>query len=576
MEDPLQEDKRKPNAEEDGDSDDGQENRRTMVELNKLHGLMIKSSVIKNIIPLSRLIDFCTTSPETMNLTYASSIFQTIDSPSVYIWNSMIRGYSNSPNQDKALIFYREMLRKGYSPDYFTFPYVLKACSVLRDVKFGSSVHGFVVKTGFDVNMYVSTCLLHMYMCCGEVECGLKVFEGVPKWNVVAWGSLVSGFVNNNRFSEAVEAFSEIRSHGVEVNEMIMVDLLVACGRCKDIETGKWFHGLLKELGFDPFLQSGDGFNVILATSLVDMYGKCGDLGTARYLFDEMPERSLVSWNAIITGYSQNGDAEEAVRVFSEMLALGFSPDKVTFLSIIRASMVRGCSQWGQTVHGYVLKTGFVKDGAVVCAVVNMYAKNGDAESGKRAFEDLEKKDTIAWTVVIIGLASHGHGKEALSVFQRMLEDGNATPDGITFVGVLYACSHVGLVEEGRRYFAEMRDVYGIEPTVEHYGCMVDILSRAGCFEEAERLVETMPVQPNANVWGALLNGCEIHENFDLADRIRSLVSESEELGSGIYVLLSNIYARAGRWSDVKQVRESMNSKRIAKVLGHSSVETRF
>ncbi|KAL0900854.1 hypothetical protein Bca101_084815 [Brassica carinata] len=547
-----------------------------MVELNQLHGLMIKSSVIKNIIPLSRLIDFCTTSPETTNLTYASSIFQTIDSPSVYIWNSMIRGYSNSPNQYKALTFYREMLRKGYCPDYFTFPYVLKACSVLRDVKFGGSVHGFVVKTGFDVNMYVSTCLLRMYMCCGEVECGLKVFEGVPKWNVVAWGSLVSGFVNNNRFSEAVEAFGEMESHGVEVNEMIMVDLLVACGRCKDIETGKWFHGLLKELGFDPYFQSGDGFNVILATSLVDMYGKCGDLGTARYLFDEMPERSLVSWNSIITGYSQNGDAEEAMRVFSEMLALGFSPDKVTFLSIIRASMIRGCSRGGQAVHGYVYKTGFVKDAAVVCALVNMYAKNGDAESGKRAFEDLEKKDTIAWTVVIIGLASHGHGDEALSVFQRMLEDGNAKPDGVTFVGVLYACSHVGLVEEGRRYFAEMRDVYGIEPTVEHYGCMVDILSRAGCFEEAERLVRTMPVQPNANVWGALLNGCEIHENFDLADRIRSVVSESEELGSGIYVLLSNIYARAGRWSDVKLVRESMNSKRVAKVLGHSSVETRF
>ncbi|KAF8107655.1 hypothetical protein N665_0118s0023 [Sinapis alba] len=549
---------------------------RTMAELNKLHALMIKSSVIRNVIPLSRLIDFCTSSPETMNLTYASSVFESIDSPSVYIWNSMIRGYSNSPTQDKALIFYQEMLRKGYSPDHFTFPYVLKACSVLRDVKFGSCVHGFVVKTGFDVNMYVSTCLLHMYMCCGEVECGLKVFEGVPKWNVVAWGSLVSGFVNNNRFSEAIEVFSEMESHGVKVNEMIMVDLLVACGRCKDVERGRWFHGLLKELGFDPYLQSEDDFNVILATSLVDMYGKCGDLGTARYLFDEMPKRNLVSWNAIITGYGQNDYAEEAMRVFLDMLALGVSPDKVTFLSVIRASMVQGCSQWGQTVHGFVLKTGFVKDAAVVCALVNTYAKTSDAESAKRAFEDLEKKDTIAWTVVIIGLASHGHGNEALSVFQRMQEEGNAKPDGITFVGVLYACSHVGLVEEGRRYFAEMRDVYGIEPKVEHYGCMVDILSRAGCFEEAERLVKTMPVQPNANVWGALLNGCEIHENFDMADRIRSVVSESEELGSGIYVLLSNIYARAGRWSDVKLVRESMNSKRIAKVLGHSSVETTF
>lgn len=486
----------------------------------------------------------------------------------------MIRGYSNSPNPDKALIFYEEMLRKGYSPDYFTFPYVLKACSGLRDVKFGSCVHGFVVKTGFEVNMYVSTCLLHMYMCCGEVNCGLRVFEDIPKWNVVAWGSLISGFVNNNLFSDAIQAFREMQSVGVKPNETIMVDLLVACGRCKDIAAGKWFHGLLQELGLDPYRQSKADFNVILATSLIDMYAKCGDLRTARYLFDGMPERNLVSWNSIITGYSQNGDAEEAMCMFSDMLTSGIAPDKVTFLSIIRASMIQGCSQLGQSVHAYVSKNGLVKDAAIVCTLVNMYAKTGDSESTKNVFEDLEKKDTIAWTVVIIGLASHGHGIEAVSIFQRMQEEGNATPDGITYLGVLYACSHVGLVEEGQRYFAEMRDLYGIEPTVEHYGCMVDILSRAGFFEEAERLVKTMPVQPNVNIWGALLNGCEIHENFDLTDRIRSMVTESEELGSGIYVLLSNIYAKAGRWTDVRLVRESMKSRRIAKMLGHSFVET--
>ncbi|CAN8269661.1 unnamed protein product [Cochlearia groenlandica] len=553
------------------------ENCKSILELNQIHGLMIKSSVIRNIIPLSKLIDFCTSCrPDTTtnHLTYARSVFDTIDSPSVYIWNSMIRGYSNTPNPDKALAFYQQMLRNGYSPDHFTFPYLLKACSVLMDVRFGASVHGFVVRTGFEVNMYVSTCLLHMYMCCGQVNCGLRVFEDIPKWNVVAWGSLISGFVKNSLFSEAIQAFVEMQSyHGVKVNETIMVDLLVACGRTKDIVTGKWFHGLVQELGF----LSKTEFNVILATSLVDMYGKCGDMRTARYLFDEMPERNLVSWNSIITGYSQSDYAVEAMSMFSEMVASDVSPDKVTFLSVIKASMIHECSQLGPSVYAYVLKTGFVKDTAVVCALVNMYAKTGDAESAKKVFEDLEKKDTIAWTTLIIGLATHGHGNEALSIFKRMQEEDNVKPDEITFIGVLYACSHVGLVEEGQRYFAEMKDVYGIEPTVEHYGCLVDILSRAGCFEEAERLLKTMPVQPNVNVWGALLNGCDIHENLDLADRIRSVVSESEELGgSGIYVLLSNIYAKAGRWADVKLVRESMNSKRIAKVLGHSSVETKF
>ncbi|XP_010546673.1 PREDICTED: putative pentatricopeptide repeat-containing protein At3g05240 [Tarenaya hassleriana] len=550
------------------------ENCRTMVELKQIHSFMIKTSVIEKVIPLSKLIDFCTNS-ETGNLSYATSLFESIDHPSVYIWNSMIRGYSENLNPDKALIFYREMLRKGYLPDHFTFPFVLKACSGIKDVVFGRCVHGYVAKTGFEANMYVSTCLLHMYMCCREVERGMKIFEGIPKTNAVAWGSLISGFVNNNLFRDAIQAFTDMQGSGVRPNEMIMADLLVACGRIKDIQTGKRLHNLTQELGFDPFTLSGAEFNVILATCIIDMYGRCGDLRTARYLFDEMPQRNLVSWNAIITSYSQSGNGEEAFRMFSEMQATGFMPDKVTFLSLIRASMVQGNTQLGQSIHGYVLKTGAMEDTAIICALVDMYAKTGDnPESAKRVFEDLKKKDAIAWTVMIMGLASHGHGEEALRVFERMQEEGRVSPDEITYVGVLYACSHSGLVEEGRKHFAEMRSLYRIEPAVEHYGCMVDILSRAGQFEEAERLVQTMPVQANANIWGALLNGCEIHENVDLADRVRSQMTTSEDLGSGIYVLLSNIFAKAGRWYDVKLVRESMKSRRIAKVLANSSVET--
>ena len=204
---------------------------------------------------------------------------------------------------------------------------------------------------------------------------------------------------------------------------------------------------------------------------------------------------------------------------------------------------------------------------------MDMYAKIGDTISAQEIFNKLEKKDAMAWTSMIIGLAIHGHAEEALNTFKRMQEDANVIPDEITYIGILCACSHVGLVEEGQRHFASMTEVYGIEPTIEHYGCMIDLLSRAGRFEEAERLVKKMPMQPNIAIWGALLNGCEIHENVNLADQVRSCMTKLEPQGSGVYVLLSNIYARAGKWQEVKLARELMVHRRIAKTLGHSAVE---
>jgi len=205
-----------------------------------------------------------------------------------------------------------------------------------------------------------------------------------------------------------------------------------------------------------------------------------------------------------------------------------------------------------------------------------MYAKIGDAGSSQQIFCKMEKKDVMAWTSMIVGLAMHGHGEEALSTFKRMQEDAALIPDEITYIGVLCACSRVGLVEEGQRHFTSMVDVYNIEPTMEHYGCMVDLLSRAGYFEEAERLVKKMPIRPNIAIWGALLNGCDIHENVNLVDQMRSRITALDPEGSGVYVLLSNIYARAGKWQEVKLARELMAHRRVEKTLGHSTVELKL
>ncbi|PON43957.1 Tetratricopeptide-like helical domain containing protein [Trema orientale] len=550
---------------------------KTITELKQLHGLMITTSVIKNIIPLSKLIDFCV-SPDIGDLDYARSVFNHIAQPSVYIWNSMIRGYSNSDTPIEALIKYREMQQMGFSPDNFTYPFVLKSCSIIGDHGYGRCVHNRIVKTGFEFDIYASTALLHMYACCSDMEAGLKVSDVIPKskWNVVAWTSLISGLVNNNQFTEAVKAFRDMECWAVEPNEITMVNVLVACARSRDLETGKWVHNRLRHLGYDPFLAS-QNFNLILGTAIVDMYAKCGSLKTAKDLFDKMPHRNLVAWNSMIAAYTQYDRAEDSLDLFLNMQIAGFIPDEATFLGVIGACASLGALALGQSLHAYISKTKMANDLAIGTALVDMYAKVGDPESAWKIFNNLRKKDVKAWTSMILGFALHGKGMEALKIFRSMQEDGNVVPDEITYVGVLFACSHVGLVDEGQKHFNEMRNVYGIIPTLEHYGCLVDLLSRAGRLKEAMRLAEEMPIQPNITIWGALLNGCEIYENLDLADRVRSQITKLEPpQGSGVYVLLSNIYARAGRWQEVNLARELMKQRRIDKTLGRSSVEMKL
>ncbi|XP_035538647.1 putative pentatricopeptide repeat-containing protein At3g05240 isoform X1 [Juglans regia] len=547
---------------------------KTMTELRQLHGLMITTSVIKYVIPLSRLIDFCA-NPKAGDLDYAESVFSQIEVPSAYIWNSMIKTYSNSNNPDEAVHMYREMQRRGYSPDHFTFPFVLKACSVVTNPHHGKCIHCRILKTGFELDMYASCGLLNMYVSCADMVAGLKVFDAIPKWNVVAWTSLISGYVNNGWPRKAIELYKDMEFWGVEPNEITLVNVLVACSHSRDIDSGKWVHSRVCQLGYDPF-ESDSNFNVILATAIIDMYAKCGSFGYARKLFNKMPKKSLVVWNSMVGAYNQYGRVEEALGLFRDMMIGGFQPDTATFLSGIGVCAHLGALALGQNIHSFVLKTNIVKDIAVGTALLDMYAKVGDARSSHKIFCELQKKDAIAWTSMIIGLAMHGHAEEALATFKRMQEDPNVIPDKITYIGVLSACGHLGLVEEGQRHFTSMADDYSIEPTVEHYGCMVDLLSRAGHFEKAERLVEKMPTQPNIAIWGALLNGCEIHGNVNLADQLRSRITELEPQGSGVYVLLSNIYARVGKWQEAKLARELMAHRRIAKTRGHSAIELKL
>jgi CRISPR-associated protein Cas5t len=548
-----------------------------MIQFKTLHAqiLTIPTNINTKIIPLSKLIDFCVDSQFDEYINYASLLFHQIHSPTVYIWNSMIKGYANCNNPTMSLILYKQMLQNGYSPNHFTFPFVLKASSVIYDQAIGKCIHSCIMKSGFEANVYCSTGLLHMYVSCEDMEYGLKVFDNIPKWNVVAWTCLIAGYVNNNQPREALKVFKDMGNWGVEANEVTMVNALIACARSRDIDSGRWVHECVRKAGYDPFVCESDS-NVILATAILEMYAKCGSLNIARELFNKMPKRNVVAWNCMINGYNQYERYNEALGLFFDMLAGGFCPDKGTFLSVLSVCAHQCALALGETIHAYLLKSNNATDIALATALLDMYAKNGELGSAQEIFNSFEKKDVVMWTSMINGLAIHGHGNEALSMFQIMQEDSSLVPDHITYIGVLFACSHVGLVEEAQRQFNLMTKRYDIVPEREHYSCMVDLLSRAGHFREAEKLMETMPIQPNIAIWGALLNGCQIHENISVASQVKVRLTELEPIQSGIYILLSNIYANAGKWEEVNRTRKLMKHNRIAKNIGHSSVEMKL
>ncbi|XXG56681.1 hypothetical protein AAC387_Pa03g4031 [Persea americana] len=547
---------------------------KSMRELKQLHGHMITTAQIRYVIPSSRLIDFCANS-ESGDLDYASSLFSRFDRPTIFMWNSIIRGLSHANDPDRALSMYRQMLQLGHSPDHFTFPFVLRACAMNHDRDYGKCVHCRIVKSGFESDLYASSCLIHMYVSSADLEAGKLVFDKMPHRNVVAWTTLIAGLVSNDQAGEALRVFKLMELAGVQPNEVTMVNVLAACAQMRDLETGRWAHSHLCRIGIDPIPSNPNQNcrpNVILATAILDMYARCGSLKVARELLDAMPQKNLVSWNTMISAYNQYGRASAALGLYMDMRAAETMPDKVTLLSLLGASAQLGVLALGQIIHAYIEKTNTHEDVAIGTSLLDMYAKTGDTHSALQVFNSLQRKDVMAWTSLIIGLAMHGHGEEALGFFGEMQTHG-LVPDHITYIGVLCACSHSGLIDEGREHFKSMTSKHGILPSMEHYGCMVDLLSRAGHLEEAEAFVGSMPVEPNIAIWSALLSGCKIHGNINLAQRVGNRIVELNPQGSGIYVLLSNIYAKAGKWLGVKRARELMRHKRVQKVHGCSFIQ---
>ncbi|CAA2934800.1 pentatricopeptide repeat-containing At2g34400 [Olea europaea subsp. europaea] len=533
---------------------------KSTLTVQQIHAQMLIHSIQKPNFLLSKLILI-------KDFDYSTLFFSQIPNVNDYAFNIMIRGLTTTWQKfNLALEYYGKMKSLGVKPDNFTYPFVFISCGNLLALKMGRLTHCEVVKNGLFADFHVVHSLMTMYSRCGQVGFARKLFDEMDERDMVSWNSMISGYSRMGFAREAVELFAEMREKGWKPGEMTLVSVLGACCDLGDLNLGRWIEEYVMVKGME--------LNTYIGSALIDMYGKCGDLLSARRVFDGMRKKDVITWNAMITGYAQNGLSDEAISLFNAMKEAGTDPNEVTLIEVLSACASIGALEFGKWIDEYASKRGFQNDVYVATALVDMYAKCGNLDSAFRVFENLPRKNEVSWNAMISALAFHGRAEEALSLFQRMSQEGGtARPNDITFVGLLSACVHVGLVDEGRRLFDLMSSSFGLVPKIEHYSCMVDLLSRAGRVYEAWDFIQKMPEKPDEILLGALLGACHKLKNVDIGERVMHLLLEIEPSNSGNYVISSRIYANMRRWDDSARMRVLMKQKGVVKTPGCSWID---
>lgn len=473
-------------------------------------------------------------------------------------WATMISAFAKNNNFRRAIELYRMMLLEGLSPDTFCTSSVL---SVIDTLDLGMQVHSHVIKRGLIQDVSVGSSLFTMYSKCGSLYESYEIFKQLEVKDNVAWASMISGFTEHGHQEEAVQLFGKMLSEGCAPDQMTLNAILTAVGSLSWVRQGKEIHAVALRLGF--------GGDTNVGSSLVTMYSRCRLLSLARRVFDLLPQKDDIASSSLISGYTHNGQTEEAISLFHEMFTSEFSINSINVSSVLGAITLMNRLDIGIQLHSYITKIGLDRDVSVGSSLATMYSKCGSIDDCVRVFDQIGNPDLIGWTTMIMGYARHGKGDRALRVFELMKEK-EIRPDPVTFVGVLSACSHNGLVEQGYSHFNSMVNDYGIEPNYRHYACMVDLLGRAGKLKEAERFINEMPVKPNALVWGALLAACRVHGDIELGNLAARKVVESEPGDSGAYISLSNILAGMGLWEEVVNIREFMKGAGARKEPGWS------
>ncbi|KAG9137524.1 hypothetical protein Leryth_018832 [Lithospermum erythrorhizon] len=501
------------------------------------------------------------------------------------VLNAIISGYSASGMKFEALEVFHQMCDFGIVPSTYTFVAVLKACEEPEFGKVGRSIHAMLLKSTGYINVYVANALIVMYARTDNMDEADNVFRMTYEKDSISWNSMLSGYVQNGCYVEAIDLFSEMILVGVKPDKVSVISIIAACGRSRNLSVGIELHGYALKKGLDCDVEVGN--------SLMDMYVKCGKIDYVGFIFQRLDDKDYISWTTIIAGYAQNNYQFKAVELFREVINEGIHVDSSMISSILLACSVlksdslvkelhsyvirrritdvytkkKPCECYGDSGninyarkvknHGFLVRKNFIADGAIASSLVSMYASCGTIEDSCKVFKYTEVDDVVLWTSMINAYGMHGFGKSAIDLYMQM-EGQNIVPDPVTFLALLHACSHSGFVDEGKMLFQQMQHKYKLQPWPEHY-------KFRNYLDEAFKFVEEMSMKPTSAVWSALLGACRIHSNRKLGDIAAKKLLELDPENPGNYVLASNIYAEAGRWEDVEEVRQSMKIKGLKK-----------
>ncbi|GAB4841585.1 hypothetical protein Ancab_022299 [Ancistrocladus abbreviatus] len=471
---------------------------------------------------------------------------------------------------------------------------VLKLCSSALHI---CQIHGFMLSRALDHDNVLLSKFIASCSALGLFDYGYSVFKRKTQPDhIYLYNNMIKYLsLHHSSRSEAILLYNRIQLSGLRPDSYSFPFVLKAAVRLSAVDVGKQVHAQAIRVGFESDVHVGTALvqmyssaglvfdgrrvfdemavtDVALWNAMVAGYVSNGDIDGARKVFEVMPERNVISWTTLVCGYVNVNRPSEAIGIFRRMQLKGVEPDQIAMLAALSACADLGALELGDWIHNYIDKYGLCRTVSLNNALIDMYVKSGNIVKAFEIFENMEHRSIVTWTTMIAGFAFHGLGREALETFFRMERD-RVMPNEITFIAILSACSHVGLVELGWLYFNNMNAVYGMKPKIEHYGCMVDLLGRAGHLKEAEDLVMRMPFDANAAIWGSILAAARVHGDAELAVRALCHLSQMEPGHSGNYALLSNTYAALGRWTEAGMVRKLMRDSGIKKMQGGSSVE---
>lgn len=485
-----------------------------------------------------------------------------------------------------------------HRPSAAVYTTILQLCIEKRALDEGKRVHGHIKGSGFAPGIFISNKILDLYCKCESVSHAQKLFDEMGERDLCSWNILISGYAKMGWLSEARKVFDEMterdtfswtamisgyvkhkepanalelyrsmqRNENFLCNKFTISSALAASAAVQSLRLGKEIHAHITRMGLDS--------DAVVWSALLDVYGKCGSLNEARVIFDRTLGKDIVSWTTMIDRYFGDGKWEEGLSLFSDFLSSGIKPNDFTFAGVLNACAHKTAEELGRQVHGQMMRTGFDPHSFAASALVHMYTKCGSVERANKVFNWLPKPDLVSWTSLINGYAQNGQPHEALKLFDSLLRSGTK-PDHVTFVGVLSACTHAGLVDKGLEYFHSINEKHGLSHTADHYACAVDLLSRSGRFREAEDIINTMPMKPDKFLWASLLGGCRIHGNYEIAERAADALFQIEPENAATYVTLANIYATAGKWSEVANVRKLMDERGVVKKPGMSWIDVK-